>query len=194
MAAGNIVTGLALRIAVFSFGPMADLDRALLPDSPRYIALADNIVDHATFGLPGHEPQTISHITHHQDLLPTLYDYLGISGLTPQMMRGHSDLHTEQDENAALTVAGNTRQADLTLKDYVIRYRIKTAWHQITFLPYSMTDRAGHTLDVTPEFFARAVAASHPILRRLVNGDRIQDHTDQEKPLFARGRSGASQP
>ena len=54
-----ITTGLAIRLAVLSGGPLADPDRAMLDDSPRYVTLGDNIANRATFGLPAETDGTI---------------------------------------------------------------------------------------------------------------------------------------
>ena len=46
-----VLIALALRLALFMVGPFANLERAMEPDSQRYLTLADNLVEHRQFAL-----------------------------------------------------------------------------------------------------------------------------------------------
>ncbi len=82
-----LIVALALRLGFFAVGPGQDLDRALQPDSPRYLELGRNIAESGTFALPV-EPDGSMHATVQQlrrqrgELEPV--DSLG---LVPETMR-----------------------------------------------------------------------------------------------------------
>ena len=78
---------IALRVMLFAVGPYGDSERAMYPDSYRYVELGETLVDRGEFGRSGPETGVVHEPLHQLRKELGQLELAGADGLRPEIMR-----------------------------------------------------------------------------------------------------------
>lgn len=91
--------------------------------------------------LPGVAPARPRRLVGHENVFPTLFEYLGIPGAR-EALRGDAVLAGRDEGGALLTFDGTRQLADLTLPRHVLRFAARVRGPRLTLWPVDAFDAA----------------------------------------------------